>query len=209
MFNKDFEKAISNMPSPAKDKLIIKLLKKDLKLASKMYFEMVETKSTEEIRAELEQHIINSAKVHAERFYSIGYLNMDVRFLSGDIAEHVRITRDKEGEPGLHILLLTEVLRLNKENIMKARPPIKLSKFCAAVMARCFKILLLLSKLHEDILLDYKADLNKLGNIIGGNRVLMNAAIYHGMDVNWIINGEVPSDLTEIHKDLRDRGYLR
>ena len=38
-FDKDFKEAISHLPSSEKDKLILRLLKKDLVLANRLYFE--------------------------------------------------------------------------------------------------------------------------------------------------------------------------
>lgn len=197
------------MPEAEKDKLLLKLLKKDYKTASKLYFDLVETKTISEFREEMEERITSQVAQFSKRFYSIGYLNMDVRYLSGDITEHIRITRDKEYEPKFHILLLIEVLRLNKGNIFNAPRPVKVRKFCTAVVARCFKILLLLQKMHEDILLDYKSDLLELGNLMLDNSKVMDMAIYHGFDINWLLEVDIPENLPEIHKDLRARGYLK
>ena len=49
--------------------------------------------------------------------------------------------------PVLNLLLLIEVLRLNKDNILTARPPVKLRKFSTAIIARVFKVLLLIHKM--------------------------------------------------------------
>ena len=197
------------MPEAEKDKLLLKLLKKDYKTASKLYFDLVETKTISEFREEMEERITSQVAQFSKRFYSIGYLNMDVRYLSGDITEHIRITRDKEYEPKFHILLLIEVLRLNKGNIFNAPRPVKVRKFCTAVIARCFKILLLLQKMHEDILLDYKADLVEMGNLMLDNSKVMDMAIYNGFDVNWLLEVDIPENLLDIHKDLRAKGYLK
>jgi hypothetical protein len=61
-FDKDFKIAISNLPSKEKDKLLLRLLKKDLTLASRLYFELVNTDSVDERRDELEKHVIKKAQ---------------------------------------------------------------------------------------------------------------------------------------------------
>ncbi|MDT0642139.1 hypothetical protein RM553_04770 [Zunongwangia sp. F363] len=207
-FDKEFKEAITHLPDKEKDKLILRLLKKDLTLANRLHFELVNTRSVEEQREKMENRIIERAKHMQETFYSVGYLNMDVRFLSGEITEHVKITKDKFGEASLNILMLNEVLKHNRSNILSATPG-KARKFCTAVIARVFKIMLLIDKLHEDYMLEFEEGLKKLGNLIGENHYIMKAAIYNGFDVNWLLKAEIPEDIADIHKDLRNRGFLK
>lgn len=208
-YTKEFQEAISHLPSAEKDKLILRLLKKDLVLANRLQFELVDNGNIEERRATIEKHIITNAKRMAERFYRISYLNMDVRYLSGDITEHVKITKDKYGNASLNLLLLIEVLRQNKDNILTARPPVKLRKFSTAIIARVFKVLLLINKMDDDLLLDFKDDLVVLGNLIGDNDKIMKTAIKNGLDVNWLIHSEIPENLVKIHRELKNNGLLK
>ncbi|MCF6182512.1 hypothetical protein [Lutibacter sp.] len=208
-YTKEFVAAISHLPSVEKDKLILRLLKKDLTLANRLQFELVDDGNVEERRTAKEKHIITNVKRMTERFYKISYLNMDIRYLSGDITEHVKITKDKYGDASLNLLLLIEVLRQNKDNILTARPPIKLRKFCTAIIARVFKVLLLIHKMDEDLLLDFKDDLIKLGKLIGDNDKIMKTAIKNGLDVNWLIHTEIPENLVKIHRELKNNGLLK
>lgn len=207
-FDKEFKEAISHLPDKEKDKLILRLLKKDLLLANRLHFELVSTTSRDEKRRQLEERIINGAKRMDENFYSVGYLNMDVRYLSGEITEHVKITKDKFGEASLNLLLLIETLKNNNANIMSATPG-KARKFCVAVIVRVFKILMGISKLDADYMLEFADPLEQLGNLMGQNPYIMKAAIYHGLDVNWLIKTEIPEDVVAIHGGLRERGYLK
>ena len=207
-FDNDFKEAISHLSSKEKDKLILRLLKKDLILANRLHFELINTNSIDEQRELIEQRIVERSKIIGERFYSMGYLNMDVRYLSGEITEHVKITKDKFGEASLNILLLLETLKNNKHHIERASLG-KSRKFCIAVISRCFKILLLIDKLDKDYLIEFEEDLKKLGLLIGNIDVLMKIAIHHGLDVNWLISANIPEDIVSYHKDLRQRGYLK
>ena len=207
-FDNDFKEAISHLSSKEKDKLILRLLKKDLILANRLHFELINTNSIDEQREIIEQRIVERSKIIGERFYSMGYLNMDVRYLSGEITEHVKITKDKFGEASLNILLLLETLKNNKHHIERASLG-KSRKFCIAVISRCFKILLLIDKLDKDYLIEFEEDLKKLGLLIGNIDVLMKIAIHHGLDVNWLISANIPEDIVSYHKDLRQRGYLK
>jgi len=205
---KELKDAISGLSSKDKDKLIFRLLKKDLVLANQLLFDLVSVENVEEKRAQVKKQLSNFIEHATIRFYSPGWLNMDVREMSGIINEHVTITKDKFGEAYLNLWMITEILERNKEKILSASIG-KSEKFCVAVIARAFKILLLIKKLHEDYRVEFEDDLMKLGRLIGENQYLMKFAIYNGLDVNWLIQVEIPENLEEIHKDLRDRGYLR
>lgn len=204
----ELKQAISALPSKEKDKLIFRLLKKDLDLANRLLFELVSEKTVEEQRDEaktlLEKMILKST----DNFYSCGYLNWDVREMSGMITEHVKITKDKYGEISLNLFMITEVLEKHRDHILTATPG-KAAKLCIAVVARAFKIMLLMRKMHEDYHSDFREDLEKLGNLIGDNPNLMKTAIHHGLDVNWLIFGEVPDDIEQHYKELRANGFLR
>ncbi len=208
-YTKEFKEAISYLPSAEKDKLILRLLKKDLVLANRLQFELVDGNNLEERRNAMETHIINRVKKMSENFYKISYLNMDVRYLSGDITEHVKVTKDKYGDASLNLLLLIEVLRQNKDHILTARPPVKLRKFSTAIIARVFKVLLLINKMDDDLLLDFKEDLKTLGQLIGDNDKIMKTAIKNGLDVNWLINAEIPDNIVSTHRELKNNGFLK
>lgn len=208
-FSKEFKEALSHLPATEKDKLILRLLKKDLNLANRLLFELVDTKSIEERREVVANHITSTVNRMTERFYSIAYFNVEVRWLSGDITEHVKITKDKYGEASLNLLLLNEILKQNKTNILTARPPVKLLKFSIQLIARVFKVLLLINKMDADLLLDFKENLILLGELLSDNNKLMNTAVKNGLDVNWLLNAEIPSDIVHIHKELKANGLLK
>lgn len=205
---KELKDAISNLPSKEKDKLIFRLLKKDLALANRLLFELVSETTIDEQREIIKKRLSFLIERATNSFYSCGYLNVDVRDMSGVINEHVLITKDKFGEISLNLYIITNVLEKNKKNIL-TKPEPKTRKFCVAVIARAFKILLLIKKMHEDYFLDFRDDLKKFGEIIADNDYLMQSAIRNGLDVNWLILGEIPEDIEAIHKEIRANGFLK
>jgi hypothetical protein len=207
-FEKEFKEAIIHLPSKEKDKLLLRLLKKDLDLANRLHFELLNTNTVEEERHSMEETIREKAKLMDERFYSPGYLNMDIRYLSGEVNEHVKKTKDKFGEASLNLLLLVEVLKHNNKNIMGATPG-KARKLCVAIVARIFKVMLLIDKMNDDYLVEFEERLKELSDLFGQNHYLMQTAIHHGLDVNWLAHAEIPDNISEILKDLRNRGYLK
>jgi len=207
-FSKEFKEAIINLPDSEKDKLLLRLLKKDLDLVNKLEFELLGEESVDEKRLELKQRIQEKAKKIAKNFYSLGYLTMDLRYLSGEITEHVKITKDKFGEASLNLLMLNEFLKNNSEFIIKSTIG-KSYKLCIYIIARTFKILILIKKLHEDYFVDFEIPLKKLGAQISRVPFLMETAINNGLDVNWLLKAEIPDTIIKLHKEIRDQGFLK
>jgi hypothetical protein len=205
---KELKTAISHLPSEEKDKLIFRLLKKDVVLANRLLFELVSTETVEGQREEIKKELAIDIERATKYFYSPGYLGMDVRDMSGIINEHVSMTKDKYGEISLNLYMITEVLERNQQHIMAATPQ-KAEKFCTAVIARAFKMLLMMKKMHEDYWIEFQNDLEKLGMLIANTPYLMKAALHNGFDVNWLLSGNIPANIDQIHKDLRLQGFLK
>ena len=208
MFSNEFKKALKELPSEEKDKLIIRLLKKDLDLANRLHFELVNTETVDEKRNSFEKAMLEKINQLSNSFYSVGYLLQDIRYVSGDINEHVKITKDKFGEIRLNLKMLIQLLTINGERI-ETVPYAKAYTLCIYVIARAFKILLLIKAINEDYFLDFKEDLSTLGKLIYDIPFLMRTAINNELDVNWLISGEIPSNILEIHKEIRQNGFLR
>jgi hypothetical protein len=209
-FPKEFKEALSHLLDKEKDKLILRLLKKDLVLANRLLFELVNTNTIEEQRNKLEERLIYLVNRSAENgYYSIGYLNFDVRDLSGLINDHVSITKDKFGEAHLNLIMINKVLEVNKDFILNSKPPAKTRKFCIAVIARAFKIVMIVQKLNDDFLIEFESNLKKLGELIKDNKFLIKVAIRNGFEVNWLLSGEIPEDIAVIHKQIRAAGFLK
>ncbi|RIY37341.1 hypothetical protein CKY20_04465 [Capnocytophaga canis] len=204
---KELKEAISHLSSAEKDKLIFRLLKKDLVLANRLLFELVSEESVEEKRQKTQEKIEKIIERRAKHFYSCGVLNMEVRELSGIINEHVSITKDKFGEISLNLSMICKILETHKKDILEQNLK-KAQKFCTAVIARAFKLLILIKKMHEDYFMEFQEDLQKFGELIADNPYLIKSAIHNGLDVRWLISGEIPDDISKIHREIRDKGLL-
>jgi hypothetical protein len=208
MFDKEFKKAISELPSKEKDKLILRLLKKDLVLANRLYFELIDERTVDDRRFELEETIKMKIERATSSFWSVGYLMMDMRDVSGLINDHLSMTKDKFGEVSLNLLMLNETLAQNSHRIAEASKR-KAHKICIYIIARAFKIMMLIQKLHEDYFMEFEDDLKTLGKYISKNDNLMKTAILNGLDVNWLLSAEIPEDIVQQHKYLRANGFLK
>jgi hypothetical protein len=207
-FDPEFKKALQLLPVEEKDKLILRLLKRDLQLANQLRFKLVDTDSVEDKREQVKALITKHIKQATERYYSPGILLMDMREISGEINEHVSITKDKYGEISLTCLMLRHLLEQNNERLTASKQN-KAYTLSIYIVARVFKLLMLIQKQHEDLHLEFRDDVEAIGKLIGNNDNLMKTSIRNGLDVNWLIRFNIPKNISEIHKTLRSNGFLR
>ena len=207
-FEQDFKDALKGLPEKEKDKLLLRLLKKDLSLANQLYFQLVETRSVEELRTEVETKMVKFLKNRGNQFYSPGVLMMDLRDTSGMINEHVSNTKDKYGDPYLNCVMLINTLHANREHLLDCTK-YESFKLNAYIVARSFKILTQVKALHEDLQYDFQELFEHLLDEMVEIPDLMDATIFHGLDLNWIHYRQIPDDIVAIQKDLRQRGYLK
>ncbi len=207
-FDAEFKKALQLLSDKEKDKLILRLLKYDLKLANRLRFELVDTDSVDDKREIVKNRIIKRIQLATDRYYSAGYLLMDIRDVSGEINEHVYITKDKIGEIILNCLMLRYMLELNNDRIALETKGNSYT-LCIYIVARIFKILMLIQKQHEDLYLEFNEDIEAIGELIGHNANLMEVAINNGLDINWLTQFNIPKNIADIHKELRKNGFLK
>lgn len=204
----EFKKALQELPEKEKDKLIFRLLRRDMDLAEKLHFELVDTDSIEDKRRNMETIISNDIKRFSENYHSLDYIAIEMRRISGKISHHVKITKDKFGEISLNLQMLNEVIEQNAFSLSHSKPQ-KSAKFYNYVIVRAFKILLLINTLHEDFLLDFKEDLKKLGANITSNNMLLKTASFNSLEINWLLEAEIPENIPQIHKEIKAAGFLK
>ena len=204
----EFRKALQELPEKEKDKLILRLLRRDMDLAEKLFFELVDTDSVEDKRKLIENEISKTINAVSQRNYNLDSIAGEMRYISGSISHHVKITKDKFGEISLNLQMLNETIEQNAFSLAHSKPQ-KSNKFYNYVIVRAFKILLLIDALHEDFLLDFKEDLERLGANISKNTMLLKTANYNSLDVNWILDAEIPENIIQIHKEIKAAGFLK
>ena len=204
----EFKKALQELPDKEKDKLIFRLLRRDMDLAEKLHFELVDTDSIEDKRRNMETVISKDIIRFSENYHSLDYIALEMRRISGKISHHVKITKDKFGEISLNLQMLNEVIDQNSFSLSHSKPQ-KSTKFYNYVIVRGFKILLLINLLHEDFLLDFKDDLKKLGANISSNKMLLKTANFNSLEINWLLEAEIPENIAQIHKEIKAAGFLK
>jgi hypothetical protein len=152
------KKAIIQMPPKEKDKLLLRLIGKDKALSDRLYFELIEDSSTtQERRQEIKSKIVRLAQMAQ---HTPGWILMDMRTLSSDIAYHVKVTKDKYGEIELNLYLLNAFFEYQPEPL---RTYTSRTEKCAVYMTKKAKTLLnRLDKLNSDYYEDFAQDVNRL-----------------------------------------------
>ena len=185
----ELKEAISLLSSKEKDKLLFRLIAKDAALVERLIFELLEDKETkDDRRASIYQRIDKGFDRY--RYYSPGYLLLTLRSLSGDINRHLKTTKDKYGEIQLNLLMLNKSLGLFGQKIRNA-PSRKSRTFDNYVVKRVVKLVGLLRKLHEDYLLDFQEDIQKLGQYIDEQPRMKILADELGLDIEMLKQGEI------------------
>ncbi|MGM0477708.1 MAG: hypothetical protein ACQERC_00670 [Bacteroidota bacterium] len=208
--DKTFKRALSNLPDREKDKLVLKLVRRDHKIARRLHYELIGDFSKEDLRDDFFENTIRELeRIKRSGRYKPGYLSMVLRSLSGDIASYLFTTKDKYGEALMNLYLLNKVFESFSEDIDAHYQTTKGNKLAVYLVNKAFNTRILIHKLDADHYIDFRDDLIQLGRHFGNNHGIMDTSIYHGFDVNWLMNEDIPEDIEERRKELRKRGYLK
>lgn len=207
-FPKELKEAISNLSSTEKDKLIFRLLKKDIRFANRLIFDLVSDMSVDDKRDETQKRLNQYIAISIKNFISPKQLLSDIRQMSGIVTEHVFTTLDKFGEVYLTIWMLNVTLKKLNDKLDHF-PYFDVQKLYITILAKIFKVLILSNKLHEDYLYELRGEFDLMANYIGNHHNFMRTAMQHGLDINWLSSGNIPENIVEIHKKIRENGFLR
>jgi hypothetical protein len=169
---------------------------------------LVETETVEEKREQLKSKISKFIELWKGEHYATMHIYFDAKSISGMISEHLYTTKDKYGEISLSLHLILGIMEGNNHKIGGLIHGYNY-KLYIYVYAKLFKILMLIQKQHTDLHIEFKQDIESIGEYIGNNPHLMKLAINNGLDVNWLTLFTIPPDLNDIYKDIRDSGFLR
>ncbi|TXK51866.1 hypothetical protein FVR03_02730 [Pontibacter qinzhouensis] len=150
----ELKQAISSLSHSEKDKLLYRLLKLNPDLVERLQFELVEQGDSLMQRREELTSRINDMLAYEP--YSPGYLMMDLRSLNGEITRHVKHTKDKEGEIQLTLYMLRQCLELHGAFIVTHL--YRADTLQNYLIKRMEAVLQKLRKMHEDLYVEYEAD---------------------------------------------------
>ncbi len=207
-FNEDFKVALSQLPSVEKDRLLWRLIKRDVLLARRLEFELLAPYAAIDKRNELAELIRTKIAYFAERGWRVSEILTQCRGFSGDITRHVYITKDKVGEISLNYVLLQEAFALLSNPMFKYSWR-NAQKYVEYMTNKLFRTSILIEKLHVDYHIELEDDAHKLGEIITANDNLMQYMKSVKFDVNWLLQFEFPEELDKHYKKIKQQGLLR
>ena len=201
-YSKEFKLAISAFSAQEKDKLIIRLLKKDRILSHRLYFELIDPETADDKRTQLETLIKTEVSAATKRYGRTKYFLTHIRKISSKITEHVKITTDKFGEVSLNLLLITETLK----NLPKSGDHYKLYIY---FLTKIFRALILTKKLESDYHLELREDFENVQKQILANKTLEEMTLHHGLFFAWFEPENIPDHIDMILKEIKSEGLLR
>lgn len=206
-YSKEFKAALSNFSPVEKDRLIFRLLKKDKLLSKKLYFELIDTETTDDKRDAMEENVKEKVLLASKYIGNQKYFQTIIRKISAEITEHIKITTDKFGEISLHILLINKILE-NNEELGRQRFD-NVYKLYLYIINKIFRALILAKKLDEDYWMEIDELLEDLDKKINSNTYLQKLCINNGLDFNWLKCENIPDNLDQIMKEIKSQGFLR
>lgn len=149
--------AIRQMPENKKDQLLLRLVAKDAALVDKLHYQLLEggedpSERREDLRAAIGASLAKSSQ---DRYYTPGYLLLDLRHWNARITEHVKATADKYGDVELRTWMLNEAIRLNGPMLARF-PAHRHRSLTPYLIKRAIYLLKQLPKLHEDYWLELR-----------------------------------------------------
>ena len=201
-YSKEFKEAISNFTSQEKDKLIIRLLKKDRILSERLYFELIDEETADDKRDQMEDFIKTEISSAAKRYGRTKYFLTHIRKISSKITEHVKITTDKFGEVSLNLLLISETIK----NLPKSGDHYKLFIY---FLNKIFRSLILTKKLDPDYYLDLRENFEEVATQIRQNKSLEQLTLQNGLFLSWLEPEDIPEEIDLILKGIKSEGLLR
>jgi hypothetical protein len=206
-YSKEFKTALSNFSSIEKDRLIFRLLKKDKLLSKKLYFELIDTETTDQKRAQMEEIIEEKVLSASKHLSNPKYFLVLIRKLSAEITEHIKVTTDKFGEVSLHLFLINRILDHNDK--LSHQRFDNVYKLYLYLINKTIKALLTIKKLDEDYWIEFDELLEEQEDKILKNNYLQKLCINNSFDFNWLKSDRIPDHLDLIVKEIKSQGFLK
>ncbi|MCY0970339.1 deoxyuridine 5'-triphosphate nucleotidohydrolase [Chryseobacterium wangxinyae] len=206
-YSKEFKAALSNFSAIEKDRLIFRLLKKDKLLSKKLYFELIDTETTDQKRTQMEELIEERVLLASKYIGNPKYFLVLIRKISAEITEHVKITTDKFGDIYLQLFLVNEILESNDK--LNHQRFDNIYKLYIYLINKLLKAIISIKKIDEDYWMELNEILESIESKIHENRYLEKLCINNSFDFNWLTIEKIPDHLDLIVKDIKNQGFLK
>ncbi len=169
MFSKispELKTAVLQLPEKEKDKILLRLIRKDRTLIQQLHFQLLEDQIDLEERRDRTLKLVNleidriKKQLEAHKYYNPRDLLLDLRGMSGIVNQHFLITKDKTGEIDLRLHILSQTFQYAGKFFEYANHANE--KLLTYIIGRIKNVFNTYDKLHEDIQYDYSETLNEV-----------------------------------------------
>lgn len=206
-YSKEFKAALSNFSAIEKDRLIFRLLKKDKLLSKKLYFELIDTETTDQKRTQMEEQIEERVLLASKYIGNPKYFLVLIRKISAEITEHVKITTDKFGDIYLQLFLVNQILESNDK--LNHQRFDNIYKLYIYLINKLLKAIISIKKIDEDYWMELHEILESIETKIHENRYFEKLCMNNGFDFNWLTIEKIPDHLDLMVKDIKSQGFLK
>jgi hypothetical protein len=206
-YSKEFKAALSNFSAIEKDRLIFRLLKKDKLLSKKLYFELIDTETTDQKRTQMEEQIEERVLLYSKYIGNPKYFLVLIRKISAEITEHVKITTDKFGDIYLQLYLVNQILE-NNDKLNHQRFD-NIYKLYIYLINKLLKAIISIKKIDEDYWMELNEILESIETKIHENRYFEKLCINNSFDFVWLTIDKIPDHLDLMVKDIKSQGFLK
>lgn len=165
----ELKEAILNQSEKEKDKLLVRLINKDKKLIEQLHFSLLENEADlieriQNVKADLEKVFERTEKDVSKKTLNYKHKELTgyLKTASGLVNEHASITKNKESELDLRLLILEETFdtffNLYQENSVGYKADLHFIYQATRVKS----VIALYDKLHEDLQFEYRERLSKV-----------------------------------------------
>ena len=207
--DKEFKKELSLLPDKEKDKLVLRLLRRDKKLAKRLHYELIGAFTKEDLQEEIYEDATTAFEKIQHKDFKPIQLSRALRKLSSEIAGYLFTTKDKHGQAWLNLYLMNKAFDYFSKEINAYSGTDKGRKLAVYIVNKTFNLRITIAKLDPDLYIDFEEEMFTLGKYFEENEGILYTCEYHGFDIKWLFDRDIPENIETIQKDLRSRGFLK
>lgn len=207
--SKDFKTALQLLAPTQKDKLILRLLRRDPILSQQLYFEWVDTETKdqklEKALESLKSAIRNGSFTHNQS----KLITRTFRGFSKEINLHAKIYKNKWAEVRLNTCLIHNMLSQHHNEMMQMDSWEHFSLFLY-IIQKCYRLLMQIDGVDRDYYLEIQNEMEGIGHFLKSIPGLQDMCAHTRFDPNWCIEGEWPNPLKPLYDAIKpvQRMYL-
>jgi len=207
--DKDFKLAIHAMSTIQKDKLILRLLRKDPILTRQLHFELVDTESADEKLEKAMVELQTQMKANQYNINDSKQLIRFLRYLSRDINLHAKVYKSKWAEVRLNCSLLLEMLIVHRQKLISMDHWEDFNLFLY-IIQKLYRLLMQIDSIDPDYYVEIRDDMEQIGQSLQEIGGLQWMCAHTQFNPKWCIEGSWPNPLKPLYDQIKPttRMYL-